>query len=153
MDMVRLCLYPPSRIIPEGGDKRGNEMSILGYKPGSVPPNSTLWNYIAGGIRRTRSPEVYRYLMSLPTDMPRFDRHMMNYQLARMAWAGDINMVRYLLDIGANPSAETTTGQGTALAHAVRACDDDIVDLLLERGANPSKRGLYYRGTTLTAAS
>lgn len=153
MDMVWLCLYPPSRIIPDGGDKGENKMPILGYKPGPVPPNLTLWNYIVDEIRRTRSPKVYRYLMSLLADTPKFDRGMMNYQLAGMAWAGDMTMVWYLLDIGANPSAETTTGQGTPLAHAVRACDDDIVHLLLERGDNPSKRGLYHRGTTLTAAA
>jgi len=143
MDRVWLCLYPPSRIIPDGGDKGENKMPILGYKPGPVPPNLTLWNYIVDEIRRTRSPEVHRYLMSLLADTPKFDRGMMNYQLAGMAWAGDMTMVWYLLDIGANPSAETTTGQGTPLAHAVRACDDDIVHLLLERGDNPSKRGLY----------
>jgi len=113
MDMVWLCLYPPSRIIPDGGDKGENKMPILGYKPGPVPPNLTLWNYIVDEIRRTRSPKVYRYLMNLLADTPKFDRGMMNYQLAGMAWAGDMTMVWYLLDIGANPSAETTTGQGT----------------------------------------
>lgn len=149
MDTVRLCLYPPSREIPEGG---GDDL-ILCFKPGSIPGSSILGTYIGWALWRARSPEVHQYLLSLllPNEGGEHPRDQMkNHHLATAAGAGDMAMVRYLLDIGADPSARNTFF-GTPLACAVRACNDDVVDLLLQRGANPNARS--RRGSNLTAAA
>ncbi|GAB1309871.1 Ankyrin repeat-containing domain protein [Madurella fahalii] len=152
MDMVRLCLYPPSRIIPEGeAEDKEAETSILGQKPGSIPFDSFLGRYIESAIRRARSAEVYEYLQSLVDETNRDPMVIMkNEHLWTMAEAGDMAMVRYLLSIGADVSHKVSFSR-TPLARAVRACNEDIVDLLLERGADPNGCG-GFPGTALTAA-
>ncbi|KAK3325082.1 ankyrin repeat-containing domain protein [Apodospora peruviana] len=148
MDMVRLCLYPPSRIInPENGD---DDTTILGHSPRSLPGSTHLSVYMLWATWRARSPEVYRYLQSLLSPFG----YMSSMHLATMAGVGDIPMVRFLIEeVGADPS-DTRTAGGTPLAHAVRACNDDVVDLLLQKyHADPNERGAYRLGTTLTAAA
>ena len=165
MDIVRLALYPPSRIIPpldddDDDDKEKNEkketvpnpMLVLGEKPGSVLVGSKLCAYIAQGMRRTRSPEIYEYLQSF-FNQTEVDPDTKNYDLAKKAEAGDIVMVRHLLETGADPADKKKIHGGPPLVHAVRAWHEDIVDLLLEHGADPNERGKYRLGTPLTAAA
>lgn len=145
LEMVRLCLYPPSRAIPEEG-----ETLILGYKPGSIPRFSYLGGYIISSMLVSRSAEVYQYLDSLiasPREGPPDYYPLTN--LVVMAQAGHLPMVRYQLDNGANPSNGTYLG--IPLVEAVRASNLDTVDLLLKRGANPNE--WEYRGRTILTAA
>jgi len=147
LDLVRLCLYPPSRMIPdEGGSLEERQMSILGQKPGTIPPVSPLGQYMARAMHFVRSPEVHRYLDSLvawPDE--RWQPHLPPLYVTTMAEAGNLAMVRYHLDKGGKPYNGPYLG--VPLAKAVMACSYDVVDLLLERGADPNE--YKRRGRTL----
>ena len=51
--------------------------------------------------------------------------------------AGNIRIIEYLLDHGADPNAQTKTGKDTPLHRASYQGHDIIVSLLMKRGANP----------------
>jgi ankyrin repeat protein len=60
------------------------------------------------------------------------------------AYAGHVEILRYLLDRNASPDGGATSGDDrypTPLAMAVMKGDAEAVRLLLERGANPRIRG------------
>ena len=60
------------------------------------------------------------------------------------AYAGHVEILRYLLDRNASPDGGATGGEyryPTPLAMAVMKGDADAVRLLLERGANPRIKG------------
>ena len=156
MDMVRLCLYPPSRAMraaPDGGEedqrnKADAEMLIFGYKPGSIPRNSKLGTYIERAMQRTRSPTVYDYLLSLldeaspdpnPAAIGIPQTEMLTRHLAAMAGAGDIAMVRHMLRLGADPSLKDSSSI-KPLVRAIGTCNFDVVNLLLSCGADPNGR-------------
>ncbi|KAK5663284.1 hypothetical protein OQA88_3711 [Cercophora sp. LCS_1] len=146
-DMVRLCLYPSSRVLPEGGDKE-KEMLILGCKPGSME-RSPVKGYILGCMLTARSAGVYQYLENVLGPAGHGFRSL---HLSMMARAGDTMMVRYQLDNGARTSG--IVAGAMSLGHAVRACNGDLVDLLLEHGAAPNEPwGTRRHFTPLTAAA
>jgi ankyrin repeat protein len=66
MNMMRLALYPPSRIIPPRGDdgegeKEGtvpNSILVLGQKPGSIPRGPAPYGCISGARYTTQTPEI-----------------------------------------------------------------------------------------------
>jgi ankyrin repeat protein len=166
MDMVRLALYPPSRTISPSDDDNDNDekekrnkkketvpnsMLVLGEMPGSVPVGSKLYAYIKDGMKKTRSPEIYQYLRSFLNQADERP-HAKDYELAAKADAGDIVMVRHLLEIGASP-ANKQAHAGKPLMYAVRAWHEDVVDLLLECGANPNWRDPHRIVTPLDAAA
>ena len=179
MDIVRLTLYPPSRTVPpmdnnftsnndsiqsdnnndeEDTEKNGTSSEsilILGETPGHVSIHSKLHQYILQGMARTGSPEIYQYLQSFLSQTYLKDHSQTqedrDHNLARKAEAGDIAMVRHLLELGANPNSKETEG-GPPLIHAIRAWHEDIFDLLLEYGADPNHRGqMAPRDTALSA--
>lgn len=158
LEIVKLCLYPPSRVLPDDETLSLEEKQalILGHKPGSIPEDSILGRYILESMAVARSPEVYQYLNSL-VGFPRGtgyyardDAHSTT-NLAEMALANNLPMMRYQLENGADPSG--IANFGTPLVYAVRALHHDAVDLLLRHGADPNFRGAYRRGTVLTAAA
>lgn len=78
---------------------------------------------------------MYKYLgnfFAKPADL--------SLALARHARWGNLDMVRYLLDAGAdirgNPGRDSNP-----LVQACRRCHEDVVGLLLERGADPNFSG------------
>ncbi|KAK3312945.1 ankyrin repeat-containing domain protein [Apodospora peruviana] len=124
-----------------------------------IPHDSATWRTISHAMIRATSPQVYTYLNGLlmPGKGDRVEdtgeqKHE-NYWLVRRAAAGDVVMVRHLLDIGAD-AADRCGRWGPALSQAVRGCYDDVVDLLLERGADPNhNRNDPRLDTPLTAAA
>lgn len=150
LEMVQLCLYPPSCVIPGEGSHGHEEGQTLihGHKPGSIPPNTRFSSYIATSMMASRSAEVYQYLDSLvgsPRSSPPYYPPCLH--MRAMARAGDLAMVRFQLDTGVIPASLL----GLALAEAARACNHDIVDLLLERGADPNHE--HPRGRTILRAA
>lgn len=162
MDMVKLALYPPSRSLPssdtahdkivEIGYRDASSTSVIGVEPGSVRDDTKLYDYISSGVHRARSPEIYQYLTSFlePADAKE-DLKTLNNELAERARRGDIVMVRYLLELGADPAAKGPPN-GTALWQAIREFHTEVVDLLLERGANPREPGKRNRKPLVAAA-
>ncbi|MBE3044417.1 ankyrin repeat domain-containing protein [Candidatus Bathyarchaeota archaeon] len=168
MDMVQLSLYPPSRTIPPMGveddvDEEGytrketilNSILVLGEKPGSITERSKLHFHISGGIGSTSSPTIYQHLRSFLSEDGWTRDH--NYHLAIRAEAGDIVMVRHLLDIGRDLLGEETFLRARLLhpplVGAVRGWHEDVVDVLLERGADLNDGRTIAFGTVLTAAA
>ena len=66
------------------------------------------------------------------------------------SWNNYENMVKYLLDKGADPDKVDNVGK-TALIYAVDEGHEKVVRMLLEYGANPNI--IYNYGTALTIAS
>ena len=68
--------------------------------------------------------------------------------LYHASWKGHTDVVRLLLDAGAEPSTETegkrTEGGATPLLAAAQRCHNDVVQLLLDRGAEPNITLLHY---------
>lgn len=153
LNMVQLALNPPAAESEAVGNWETNpdSKSMLKRPPGSVPPSSELGGYIRQAMGHARSPEVYQYLLGF-LDPAEVDPEHKHHELARMAAAGHTDMVRHLLDLGADPS-HPKTNKGTALLQAVRASHLDVVDLLLARGADPSAMGWERLRTPLTAAA
>ncbi|KAK7934889.1 ankyrin, partial [Apiospora marii] len=164
LNMVRLALNPPMcntqtsiedvATEPEADGNREivpDSKSMLQRPPGSVPPSSELGLYLRKAMGHAQSPEIYQYLLSF-LDPAQADPEPKHHELARMAAAGNVAMVRHLLDLGADPS-HPKTNKGTALLHAVRGSHLDVVDLLLARGADPSAMGWERLRTPLTAAA
>lgn len=145
MDMVRLCLYPPSRETPD-------DDLIVGYKPGHIFADSPVGTYITWAMWGASSPEIYQYLLSLISLWPQEAQQMKNRHLAAAAASGNVAMVRYFLDTGVDPSNDDALW-GTPLWYAVMWLNDDVVDLLLQRGAELSaKSGLESGAAFLPAA-
>ncbi|KAK0622392.1 hypothetical protein B0T14DRAFT_601166 [Immersiella caudata] len=146
LELARLCLYPPSRVIPEDGSPEEREMLIIGQKPGAIPPFSLLGGYIIRAMIVARSPEVYQYVDSLVAwrdEGPPAHRPP-SYETV-MAGAGNLAMVKYHLDKGDKPYNRPYLD--VPLAKAVMAWSYDVVDLLLEHGADPND--YERRGRTL----
>ncbi|MBE3046528.1 ankyrin repeat domain-containing protein, partial [Candidatus Bathyarchaeota archaeon] len=152
MDMVRLAAYPPSRA---AASDPGKATDFVNIRHGEVEANSPLGTYLYIAASRTSSWEVRQYIMAfLSKNFDGFlnDDDPLGGSLKYHATSGNLDMVRHLLDAG----ADVHGGKGYAgspLLQTVRACHEDVVDLLLERGADPNKYGLSQHGTTLAAAS
>ncbi|KAK3319428.1 ankyrin repeat-containing domain protein [Apodospora peruviana] len=161
LDMVLLCLYPPS-LRTVGEDAEETDKLILGqYKPGSIPQNSKLGTYIERAMQRTRSPKVYDYLLSLldkgadnPNPAATDNSHIIDLitrHLAVMSGAGDITMVHHILRLGADPSTNKDSSSLKPLVQAISSARNHaIINLLLSRGADPNGREKF--STPLLAA-
>jgi len=145
LDMVCLAVYPPSRTVTSL-DKASD---IVDQKFGHVHQNSKIGFYLERGMRCTRSWDVYQYLGRFFEPGQGDD---INFSLRFHVGAGNLDMVRHLLDAGADVVGREMP-RGSPLVQAARACHEDVVDLLLARGADPNVRGLYRGGTVLTAAA
>jgi len=128
LDMVRLAVYPPSRAAPDSTDFAGEPF-------GSVSRSSSTGNALALAQWETRDVDVYKYLENFFTE-----RAHLSHALPRHARLGNLDMVRYLLDSGADIHG-IGRRDGNPLVEACRRCHEDVVDLLLERGADPNFNG------------
>ncbi|PVH97224.1 ankyrin [Periconia macrospinosa] len=128
IEMVRLAIYPPSRAAPENTD-------FVDQFFGSVARSSCTGVKLSIAQSATREIEVYKYLerfFSKPADFSR--------DLVTHARLGNLEMVRYLLDAGADTRG-VYGRHDNPLAEACRRCHEDVVDLLLDRGADPNFHG------------
>ncbi|KAI9652384.1 MAG: hypothetical protein M1829_001659 [Trizodia sp. TS-e1964] len=133
VDMVRLAVYPPSRAAPDSTD-------FVSEAIGSVNRVSSTGNALCLAQWATRDVEVFKYLerfFSKPSDL--------SYILAKHARLGNLEMVRYLLDAGADTRG-VCGRDANPLIVACRRCHEEVVDLLLERGADPNFDGDRERG-------
>jgi hypothetical protein len=128
IDMVRLAVYPPSRAAPDNTD-------FVGEAFGSVGRCGSTGNALSLAQWATRDVEVHKYLESFFSEPAN-----LSYALAKHARLGNLEMVRHLLDAGADTRG-TSGRDGNPLVEACRRCHEDVVDLLLERGADPNFDG------------
>jgi hypothetical protein len=126
--MVRLAVYPPSRAAPDSTD-------FVGEAFRSVDRRSNTGNALSLAQLATRDVEVYKYLESFFSEPAN-----LSYALAKHARLGNLEMVRHLLDSGADTRG-VSGRNGNPLVEACRRCHEDVVDLLLERGADPNFDG------------
>jgi hypothetical protein len=138
MDIVRLAVYPPSRATPENDDFNGEPF-------GKVDRRGATVYALDRAQLSTRSPEVHKYLEGFFSEPDELD-----YQLALHCRLGNLEMVRYLLDAGADTRGSCGRN-GNPLVEACRKCHEDIVEMLLERGADPNYRG--YGANALASAA
>lgn len=144
IEMVRLAVYPPSRAALDSTD-------FVGKAFGSIDRHSSIGNVLASAQWVTRNVEVYKYLDSFFSEP-----HDVSSALAVHAHLGNLEMVRYLLDSGADTRG--VLGRiGNPLVEACRRCHEDVIDLLLEHGADPNFEGDEERSIagnpTVTAAA
>jgi len=133
MEILKLALYPPSRSTPNSTDLQGQPF-------GHVDPSSSVGRMMIAARYRARSPEVHAYLLEcLGGEIKLQD---LSDDLEKHAGAGNLTMVRYLLDMGVPMTTprgyEGCRGLTSALVAACYRCHEDVVDLLLERGADPN---------------
>lgn len=135
MDVVRLA-YPPSRATPSS-DKYDKEPFGTMQRLGAT--KHTLYR----AQLCTKMPEVHRHLNNFIIEPSELD-----HQLAVHSRLGNLEMVRYLLDAGADTLGSCGRIRNP-LAEACRRCHDGIVDLLLERGVSNFRRLPYFHIRTL----
>ncbi|KAF1976068.1 ankyrin, partial [Bimuria novae-zelandiae CBS 107.79] len=123
IEVVRLAIYPPSRAAPESTD-------FVDQVFGSFDCRSSTGVKLSIAQSATRDVEVYKYLEGFFSG-PSY----LSSDLTRHARLGNLEMVRYLLDAGAD--IRGVSGRLGPLAEACRRCHEDVVDLLLDRGADP----------------
>ena len=143
INMVRLAVYPPSRAASDSTDFAGEPF-------GRVDRASSTGNALCLAQWATRNIEVYKYLedfFAKPADL--------SHVLAKHARYGNLDMVRYLLDAGADTRG-TSGRNSNPLVEACRRCHEDVVGLLLDRGADPNFDGDKDRvggGNAIVAAA
>jgi len=128
LDMVRLAIYPPSRTMP-------NDTHYYGEPFGHVDRHGDSGYALHNAQCYTRSPEVHKYLESFFSTTGKLE-----YELALHCRLGNLEMVQYLLDAGADTRG-ICSRYGNPLAEACRNCHQDIVEILLERGADANYGG------------
>lgn len=128
IEMVRLAIYPPSRAAPESTD-------FVDQVFGSVDRLSSTGIKLSRAQSATRDVEVYKYLEGFF-----FEPSNLSSDLADHARLGNLEMVRYLLDAGADTRGFSGR-HGNPLREACRRCHEDVVDILLDRGADPHFMG------------
>jgi hypothetical protein len=132
VNMVRLAIYPPSRATPESTE-------FMGQQYGSVDQDSEVGFRLRRGQSVTRKVEVYKYLEGFFAEPDKI-----SHMLSEHARWGNIEMVRYLVDLGANIH-ETDDEDINPFVNACRHCKEDIVTLFLELGADPNYDPSRYK--------
>ncbi len=74
-----------------------------------------------------------------------------NFAFLEAVYSGDIDIVKGLLELGANPNAYDYLNN-SAIIYAIQGGYDDIVDLLIEKGADLEHKGRFARTPLLEAA-
>jgi hypothetical protein len=120
LNMVRLAVYPASRAAPDSTD-------FVGEAFGSVHRRSSTGNALSLAQWAARDVEVYKYLESFFSEPANLSR-----ALAKHIRLGNLEMVRHLLDAGADIRGASGR-DGNPLVEACRRCHEDVVDFLLER--------------------
>jgi hypothetical protein len=95
LDVVRLAVYPPSRTVTSAEDST----HVVGQKPGHIQGHSKVGYCLSRGMQSTRSWDVYQYLGRLFEPGQGDD---INFRLVFHARSGNVDMVRHLLDAGAD---------------------------------------------------
>lgn len=138
MKMLRLAMHPPS-----GTDSNDR---FAGQPLGHVDPHSEQGSDLAAALLYCKTPKVYSYIRSFFDEPP----VKINYLLARYANMGNLEMVRYLLDAGAQMQG---VYNGNPLHFAAQYGHEDVVDLLIERGIDIDDSEYQARGTSLTVTA
>jgi ankyrin repeat protein len=143
MDMVRLAVYPPSRSTPDNTDFASQPF-------GHVDPESKPGSDLHAALYCAKTLEAFKYIDAF------FKQSILlsdtSLILAHYAELGNVEIVRYLLDAGADIHGGKSTNRNP-LVIAARYCQEDVVNLLLERGADPNNRVMQQRGSPLCAAA
>ncbi|ORY55920.1 ankyrin repeat-containing domain protein [Pseudomassariella vexata] len=122
-----------------------NQIRQVIKQPGTTfkPPLNTIY--------LTRSQQVYQYLVE-NSEKPVLPPRDLTTHLAQHAEYGNVEMVRYLLDAGADING-LMRSDGYPLVNAAGECHDDVVDLLIERGVDINSGEDHQRGSALCAAA
>lgn len=128
IDLLRSTIFPVNKSKSENTESSGQ---IVG------PINRYLTQFITNAKCYAKSVEVYKYFQSLigNNKLGRTGVPISEIMLGRWAILGNIEMVRFLLDIGADIRGWPLD---VPLIEACRGGQEECVDLLLERGANPN---------------
>ena len=145
MDMVRLAVYPPSRATPDNADFSGQPF-------GHVDPESKPGFDLQDALFCVKTWEAFQYINAFFSESILLSENSCSVLLARYTELGNTEMVRQLLDAGADIHGGERTNCNP-LTIASRYCHEDVVDLLLERGADPNYQELQQRGSPLMAAT
>ncbi|KAB5533483.1 ankyrin repeat-containing domain protein [Coniochaeta sp. 2T2.1] len=130
MGVLAYALYPPSRANPDSTD-------MLDQTYGRVEENSRISGAILRAMSVTNKPEVFDYLRGALGGQP-FTEEELYLKIVVHAQRGNLEMVRYLLDLGVPVQMENRRRVDAPLVQACKSCHEDVVDLLLARGADPN---------------
>ncbi|KAH8901685.1 ankyrin [Thozetella sp. PMI_491] len=153
--LVQFALSPSSgdhKQQDEAGEVQGGT-----EEPGSISTLGKQRYYAKSVMMQTRSPDIYQCLKKF-FGTSSADSALINEddeELVARAAKGHLDMVRYLLDNGADLAADPPLEEGMAgpLVEAIWNWHEDVVDLLLERGADPDNWGRFKHVSPLTAAA
>ncbi|KAH7304884.1 ankyrin repeat-containing domain protein, partial [Rhexocercosporidium sp. MPI-PUGE-AT-0058] len=146
MDMIRLAIYPPSR-------SANNITDFAGQRYGYVEAISSAGYDLQNAIFCARTWEVFQYIDSFFRKPFLSSPDALAIFLAHQVDLGNIDMVRRLLNEGADVDGGGRRHNCNPLIIAARYGHEDIVDLLLERGANPNHSRGQASGCALMAAA
>ncbi|KAG4443409.1 hypothetical protein IFR05_001088 [Cadophora sp. M221] len=146
MDIIRLAIYPPSR---SGHDNT----EFAGQTFGHFDPLSETGVDLHMSIYCVKTWEAFQYIATFFPDSFLSSESKCARLLAHHTELGNIDMVRHLLDAGADINGGGERTNENPLIIASRYGHEDIVDLLLERGADPEYSRLQASGSPLAAAA
>ncbi|CAI6321509.1 unnamed protein product [Periconia digitata] len=138
IDMLKLAVSPASQSGPKFDSAR---RPIKKFRLKAIQ-RSALW----ATLRYCKTPETFEHIISLMGSRL-FDKESL---LAHYAALGNVNMVRHLLDAGAQWQGENNCNPLQIAAHYSH---EDVVDLLIDRGIDLGDSEGQARGTPLMAAA